>query len=222
MEEIEVVDFPGYYVRSNGEVIGKRGRVLKPKITWDGYQEIILSDGSRRKSIRVHRLVAACFFGDCPDGIQVNHKDGNKQNNSVENLEYVTLVENSHHAYRTGLHKTNTLCNLSYLDFHKMLDMYLCGFSYADICDYFDLTINRADYIGEILSGRKLSEITGFDRDMRNLGQTTSKKYSDAEVETLILLRKSGKTYKEIQEEIPMSLAQISRILNGKRRSSNV
>lgn len=217
METREVADYPGYFVSSCGNVIGKRGNILKGKTTWDGYKEVVLSDCGRRRSVRVHRLVMECFVGECPDGLQVNHKDGNKFNNHIDNLEYVTNVENSHHAYRTGLHKTNTLTKLSYIDFHRMLEMYNSGFYYSEICEYFDLDV-RNDYLGEVLSGRKLKSLTGFEEDMRIKGKTQSKKYSNDVIDQIKQMRREGSSYEEIKSIIGMSIAQISRILNGKRR----
>jgi hypothetical protein len=71
----------------------------------DGYPQIQLFKGRIRKSIKVHRLVAAAFLGVCPPGHEVNHKDGNKTNSTAENLEYVTKSENLKHAYRNGFRK---------------------------------------------------------------------------------------------------------------------
>ena len=56
-----------------------------------------------KKNIRMHQIVAEVFIGPCPDRHVVNHKDGNKQNNHFENLEYVTPSQNNQHALDTGL-----------------------------------------------------------------------------------------------------------------------
>jgi len=58
-------------------------------------------------NVRVHRAVAEAFLGKCPDGLVVNHKDGNKKNNNIENLEYITSSENNQHAYDIGLKVAN-------------------------------------------------------------------------------------------------------------------
>jgi hypothetical protein len=82
------------------------GRIIPKYISSDGYclAGIRMPDGQKR-IVRLHRLVALAFLGPVPAGTEVNHKDGNKANNKVENLEYVTRSENLRHAYRLGLNR---------------------------------------------------------------------------------------------------------------------
>lgn len=112
-EEIEInkdevwkkVQNPKYqllYASNLGRIKNKRGRIYKGTIK-NGYVhiKISLSDGSGKKNPKVHRLVLSAFLG--PDIRYVNHKDGNKTNNKLENLEYCTAKENAIHAVQTGL-----------------------------------------------------------------------------------------------------------------------
>lgn len=92
------------YEASNTGLIRHKDRKipLKPSTCNKGmYCTVSIS----RKTIRVHKLVALTFLGPCPDGFEVNHIDGDKTNNSIENLEYVTSRQNQLHAYRVGLQK---------------------------------------------------------------------------------------------------------------------
>lgn len=100
----DVEGFPGYRVSSEGRVMGKRGTVLRPKDN-RGYKAVVLSGPSSKKYTSVHRLVAMTFL-DCPeprDGHEVNHINGVKDDNRVENLEWCTHRENMKHAVETGL-----------------------------------------------------------------------------------------------------------------------
>jgi HNH endonuclease/NUMOD4 motif len=79
------------------------GLIRKPQQAAGGYLRVELYEGGRAHGRAVHVLVAAAFLGPRPPGKETNHKDGDKQNNKVENLEYVNRSENMIHAYRTGL-----------------------------------------------------------------------------------------------------------------------
>jgi len=78
--------------------------VVRQKVAKNGYHCVTLCKSGERKMWLVHRLVAKAFLGaEDNDGMQVNHIDGNKSNNSVNNLELVTAKENTRHAFLTGL-----------------------------------------------------------------------------------------------------------------------
>ena len=81
------------------------GRFLKSSVTKYGYEQVVLSKNGKTKHFYVHRLVAQVYLLQDESRNYVNHKDGNKTNNCVSNLEWVTPSENKQHAFKTGLTK---------------------------------------------------------------------------------------------------------------------
>lgn len=79
--------------------------LLTPKASKFGYIHIGLYGSDGRKNLYVHRLVAEAFIPKSDPNLEVNHIDGNKANNCMDNLEWVTRSENSKHAFRMGLKK---------------------------------------------------------------------------------------------------------------------
>lgn len=79
------------------------GRIMAQTKNRKGYHTVHLSKGGFDKRISVHRIVAITFIPNDENKEQVNHKDGNKDNNAVENLEWVTNLENMRHAFSNGL-----------------------------------------------------------------------------------------------------------------------
>ena len=77
-------------------------KILKPYIR-NKYLSVRLSKNGKERHVKVNRIVAETFI-QRPE-LEVNHKDGNKLNNSVDNLEWCTRKENVQHAIRTGLKK---------------------------------------------------------------------------------------------------------------------
>lgn len=90
------------FVCENGDV-KSHDRLLKGEITNSGYKRLHVSINGESFKLSVHRLVAELFIPNPNNLPCVNHKDGNKLNNHVDNLEWCTYGENLSHAFKTGL-----------------------------------------------------------------------------------------------------------------------
>lgn len=91
----------------NGNILNykrkRRGRLLKFYTNSSGYLCVTLSKENQSKNFLIHRLVMISFFGN--SNLEVNHINGNKNDNSLKNLEWSTRKENQNHALLTGLRK---------------------------------------------------------------------------------------------------------------------
>lgn len=110
MEEIykDVKGFEGFYQVSNlGNVFSiKKNKILKPTILDNGYLQVDLYKNTEHKKNNIHRLVAIAFIPNPYNLPQVNHKDEDKTNNNVWNLEWCTCKENINHGthnFRSGI-----------------------------------------------------------------------------------------------------------------------
>ena len=89
---------------------GSKSGVLSQQLQNSGYLIVHLSINNKHKMRTAHSLVAEAFIGPRPPGLDVNHKDGVKTNNSDSNLEYVTRRDNLCHSVRLGLTKSGENC----------------------------------------------------------------------------------------------------------------
>lgn len=100
----KIKGYPNYKVSSDGRVKSiKTGVVLKPSVANSGYEMIKLFSESKHHPKAIHRLVAETFHEGDHTGLEVNHIDGNKHNNSAKNLEWCTHSHNTRHAMEKGL-----------------------------------------------------------------------------------------------------------------------
>ena len=120
-----------YKISENGEVFSKdrmcvdslgrkrfrKGQKINPDIAPNGYYRVTLAKNGRKRQVYLHRLLAEHFIPNPLNLPQVNHKDGNKLNCKLENLEWVTVQENVIHAYKNGL--TNHVKGVNHPNYGK-------------------------------------------------------------------------------------------------------
>lgn len=99
---IKETKYKGYFANTNGEVIGKRGNVLTPSFNRQGYMRVGIYTNGKLKTISAHRLIAETFIDNINQKKDVNHKNGIKTDNRVNNLEWVTRAENIRHSWDNG------------------------------------------------------------------------------------------------------------------------
>ena len=103
----DIADYEGLYqvsslgrVKSLGNYKSSKEKILKPFSNKDGYLNVKLCKEGKRKQYLVHRLVAKAFIPNPENKLEVNHKDEDKTNNKVENLEWMTCKENINYGTR--------------------------------------------------------------------------------------------------------------------------
>lgn len=94
-----VIGFEEYQIDTNGVVYNKNGSVKKYSINPRGYCIVNFYVNHQRKGFGIHSLVAKQFIPNPENKPQINHKDGNTENNTVDNLEWVTASENMRHSF---------------------------------------------------------------------------------------------------------------------------
>lgn len=107
---IKVKGYPLYSISNLGRLRNdKSDKILKGGLDKDGYTQFILCNNGERSHGRLHRLVAEAFIPNPENKPQVNHIDGNKANNSANNLEWVTNQENQAHFWKVLENETHKL-----------------------------------------------------------------------------------------------------------------
>ena len=102
--------FSNYEISDQGEVRNKTTKyILKGRLSKSGYLQVSIKKDETGKFINqyIHRLVASHFLNNEENKREVNHKDGNKINNTLENLEWITSSENQKHRHNIGITKTS-------------------------------------------------------------------------------------------------------------------
>lgn len=102
MRSKTIEGFDDYTITERGDILSHKRqeqRKLKPDLNKEGYLRVVLSSNGETFRYSIHRLVAIHFIQNPENKPFVNHIDGNKQNNNVENLEWCDCSENTKHAF---------------------------------------------------------------------------------------------------------------------------
>lgn len=136
------------------------GQIIKQTLDKRGYENVYLSINSKSKRYRVHRLVAMAFLDNPENKPQVNHKDGNKQNNHVNNLEWSTDEENRNHAIENGLYTKNGFGDKSF-SFTGSVKAFKDGVLIATMNGNEEMKKNGFDYrlVSAVLKGKRKSHM---------------------------------------------------------------
>jgi hypothetical protein len=110
----EIPHHPNYFVLPEGKIYSAHSAKILTSHLVNGYQNVSLVVNHKGHKRRVHTLIALAFIPNPNNYPIVNHKNGNKEDNSIDNLEWTTYKANSEHAIRTGLNKLRSTPVLQY------------------------------------------------------------------------------------------------------------
>lgn len=164
--DIEGVDGP-FEISNAGLIRNKNnGYIYKTAISGWGYHYKTFQKKYGKTYVYIHKAIATAFIPNPENKPQVNHIDGDKNNNRVENLEWVTTKENIRHAFRTGLSKPNVKCGESHwackitdAQVEEIKELRATGLTYKKIAEVYGCHLSNIAYIcnGATRSKRKSS-----------------------------------------------------------------
>jgi hypothetical protein len=138
----------------NGSLAHRKERILKPIVGKIGYMVIGLTDADGvRKQRKLHRIIAEAFIENKHNKDCINHKNGIKTDNRIENLEWCTSKENSTHAAKNGLYsiitgEDNHSSKLRHIDVVEIRELYISHkMTRREIAKKFDVTVSNIDQI---------------------------------------------------------------------------
>lgn len=222
---VPIPGYMGYWARVDGKIGSSNNRevgsvkILSPLVINSGYETVTLvKAGVYNERRTVHRLVASTFLSN-PDSLpEVNHKNGSKLDNRVDNLEWVSTSGNRRHAIDTGLQvslkgvQVNT-CKLSESDVIEISQLYKNGVSSDKIADKYNISSKQVNTIG-LGSQWKHLGIESIRRG-KSKGESHSKSVlNELQVIEIRKLSQSGLTHPEISKIYDCSVSCVSHVVN--------
>lgn len=189
-------------INKGGLLANVQQRTLKLKTSKGGYLVAGLCLDAKKHHPSVHQLVARVFINNPENKTTVNHIDGNKKNNNVNNLEWATPKEQTRHAYETGLVIPRGKTKYSAEFKREVLGYYKeQGCSISKLALIFSISERLA---GTIANGKT---------------ERTNLKIPESSVQDILNMRESGMTLSAIATKIGCGISQIHRITKGLSRN---
>lgn len=219
MEKIWKVSRNGkYFISDYGDIINIRtGRALNHRpSTIHGYH-MVNGNVSHSRTPSVHRIVYETFVGDIPEGLQINHLDGNKSNNHLSNLEVCTASENVKHAFATGLRvakkgEETPQAKVTTEQVKQMYGLFKLGYTNDQVADLYKLSPRYVSLIRHGHRWKHLFESEGMHRTYSlNVKMPVAKA-----VYIFNRCMTSEKSQDELGKELGIHPSQVSRIRTGK------
>lgn len=151
-------EYFNYKVNDDGSVLGFKNNKLKPQLDKYGYHTVNLYIDRKMKTVKIHRLVAMCYIDNPENKPCVNHINGIKTDNRVENLEWCTVSENTKHSWNNKLStsRKGETCNFSKLkelQVEEIRKLHNTGnFTQQKLADIFEISRSQ---IGNIVNNKR-------------------------------------------------------------------
>ena len=178
---VMIPGYPGYFANKEGDILGKRGNKLKKRINKYGYETVSMWKQGKNLTKLVHRLVASCFiYNKDVTKNQIDHINGVKHDNRVENLEWVTNRENQKRAIELGLvkHRKGESHHQSKLSEEDVRNIFLSFKTHTELSKKYNISISN---IRDIRYGKIWKETT------KNLDNSQQLLYLENGVRTLTI-----------------------------------
>ena len=213
-EWVLIPGYSDYMVSSHGRV--KSFRMSKPKILKHsfsrGYPQLGLRDDDGRQVSRgVHRWVLLGFRGECPEGCEGSHLDGDKTNNHIDNLVWEDRKSNNLRKLEHGTYATNSKLNDDLL--REIYELRMFGYTCVEIAEKYDIDVNA---IYKATGSKNWKHLNKPDH-IKHRGSTHyNTKLSDSDVLDIRRLRRSGLSYIDLGKRYSMSPGTICNICLGR------
>lgn len=207
-----------YRVSDSGEVFSSiSNKILKPIDDGNGYLAVSLYIDGMSEKYKIHRLVAEVFIENTSNLLTVNHKDGNKLNNNVDNLEWMSQGDNTKHAWTSGLMlkgEQTPIAKLTDESVEKVIELFYAGMTNQQIGEMFGVARGTISKIRDRKTWRHIRpDVLVFPS---TLGNTAGYKLSIDDVKEIRDLFSKGVSIQDLSKIYKVHNGTINSIVNYK------